>query len=520
MATIQNERDKLLQAAAVRFVPPPLPQEVQDAVNNANSAVDATRGLELYANGDQFKYDGTTTTPESITFNVRLRLISGTVTWSVVQGTATLTGTGNSRTLTPANMSTDRIRVRASLTVGATTYFDEMDVTRVRDGAAGHDGDAVDIIFRRNPVQPATPSSSVGTPSGWYSSVDQVPPNASPMWSSIGNKVGGTNIYVWQEPVKIEGSDGGAGLSVVELTIYRRLAITPATPSGGTFNFGTQTLTPPSNWSWAVPAGTNPVWMSKAVVSIQGITGSSAVTGWTTPVIAIRDGNPGDDGNPGVRGTVQVSVSRSPATWNDAAANTAITSFTGASTRVPGDQVTQYNAAAGWAETRYWTGTAWVFLQQVIDGNLIVTGSFTADQITGGVFTGLKFRTAAAGRRIEIDSALNRISFFSLSGQSTYITTQNDGGDGLSFVSPSGAWPIWIRKEGAGNALVLAKVGTSTGDAATLSILPGNAGAHIHLFERASLPANRDTGNICFYNGWLCFAANNHWYQSDGTQLT
>lgn len=518
MATIVNYRDVLLQAADPRFIPPPLPQEVQDAVNNANSAVDATRGLEIYANGDQFKYDGTATTPASITFNVRLRLLSGTVTWSVVQGTATLTGTGNSRTLTPANMSTDRVRVRASLMVGATTYFDEMDVTRVRDGAAGHDGDAVDIIFRRNPVQPATPNSSIGTPSGWYSSVDQVPPNASPMWSSVGTKVGGTNIYVWQEPVKIEGSDGGAGLSVVELTIYRRLATTPATPSGGTFNFGTQTLTPPANWSWSIPTGTNPVWMSKAVVSIQGITGSSAVTGWTTPVIAIRDGNPGDDGNPGVRGTVQVSVSRSPAAWNDAAANTAITSFTGTSTRVPGDQVTQYNAAAGWAETRYWTGTAWVFLQQVIDGNLIVTGSLTADKITGGIFTGLNFRTAASGKRIEISSALNRITFFPTTGQGTYIGPSSDSGQGLNIVSPSGGWPTWVIKEGTANApaLVVSKLG---GTGPVLSILKNLAGAHLNLNDYG-FPSVRGAGDVFYSGGDLYISDGTHFYRLLKEQIT
>ena len=45
------------------------------------------------------------------------------------------------------------------------------------------------------------------------------------------------------------GPTGDPGLSVAELVIYQRATMAPATPSGGSFSFSTQTLTPPAGWS-------------------------------------------------------------------------------------------------------------------------------------------------------------------------------------------------------------------------------------------------------------------------------
>lgn len=528
MADIQNDRDLLLQADPVRFIPPPLPQEIQDAVN-------ATKGLSIVTTGDQFKVSNGIPSPASIIFTINFRLISGVVSWSVVQGTATLGVSGNTATLLSINMSTDRVRVRAAITVDGVLYSDEVDVTRVSDGSpgqSGSDGDSVDAVFRRLPIQPSTPSPSVGTPSGWYSDVNQVPPDSSPMWSSMGTRQGGATNYIWQTPLKIEGSDGGAGLSIAEVTVYRRLASVPPTPTGGSFNFGTQTLTPPANWSWSIPTGTNPVYISKAVVSVQGTTGVVAVTGWSAPVLSMSNGAAGNPGSDGSRGTVQISAARTPATWSDAAANTAITNWTGSSTRVPGDQVALYNQAGGWAETRVWTGSIWQFVQQLIDGNLIVTGSFTADKITGGIFTGLAFRTAASGRRIEIDSANNAIVFYNATGGlavSPRLESSIQTGQGIRILSPSGGGTTSIQKEGGGTALdVTSQNGfgisiTSNGFGASQGIglrINANGFPDIWLTPTPVLPSQRFEGAVCYYNGYLCFANGSHWYRCEATQLT
>jgi len=60
----------------------------------------------------------------------------------VTSGTATLTGVGNTRTLTYANMSTDAVTVQASITDASGTYTDSITVVKVREGTDGANGAA------------------------------------------------------------------------------------------------------------------------------------------------------------------------------------------------------------------------------------------------------------------------------------------------------------------------------------------------------------------------------------------
>jgi hypothetical protein len=164
-------------------------------------------------------------------------------------------------------------------------------------GSTGPAGDSVDIIFRRSATQPATPAPSVGTPALWYSDVNSVPAGSDPIWSSVGTNTGTGTNYVWQTPLLIEGQNGTDGLSIAEVLIYIRSASAPSTPTGGSYNFTTQTLTAPSGWSSGIPAGTNPVYTSRAVASIQGITGTDSALTWSSPVLSIQNGTAGEDGN-------------------------------------------------------------------------------------------------------------------------------------------------------------------------------------------------------------------------------
>jgi hypothetical protein len=126
-----------------------------------------------------------------------------------------------------------------------------------------------------------------------------VPAGTDPIWSSIGTNTGTGTVYVWQTPLLIEGQDGTDGLSIAELLIYIRATSTPSTPTGGSFNFTTQTLTAPSGWSSGIPAGTDPVYTSRAVASIQGTTGTDSTLTWSAPVLSIQNGT---DGTPGATG--------------------------------------------------------------------------------------------------------------------------------------------------------------------------------------------------------------------------
>lgn len=173
-------------------------------------------------------------------------------------------------------------------------------------GTAGQGGGSVgiDIVFARSDVQPTTPTGSYTTPpdpSGspevtWYTDVDSVPDASpfEPLWSSIGTRDTVFDAWAWQTPVLIEatpGSGGSDGMSVAEVSIFRRSSSAPSTPTGGTYSFTSNTLTVvPTGWSATPPSGTDPCYTSRTVAAVQGTTGTDSTLTWSTPVIVFRDG--------------------------------------------------------------------------------------------------------------------------------------------------------------------------------------------------------------------------------------
>lgn len=214
---------------------------------------------------------------------------------------ATAASTGASDTIAPAEWSAPALLAE-----------DGAKGDKGDKGDPGAPGDAVDIVFQRSASQPATPAASAGVPSGWYSSVSAVPASSNPMWSCVGEKLSGSTNYTWQVPLKIEGSAGSSGsngLSIAELTIFIRSASAPATPTGGTYNFATKVLTPPSGWSDAIPSGTNPVYASRSVVSSTNPSATAvAPKPWSAPVVSFQNGDTGATGPQGP--TVSVSPNR------------------------------------------------------------------------------------------------------------------------------------------------------------------------------------------------------------------
>lgn len=105
---------------------------------NATAATPApganAKVLALTADSQQFKISTNgTATPSTINITATGQNLDGSPTFSVVAGTATLTGTGNSRALTYANTGTDFVAVRASWD----GVEDTISITKVRDGING-----------------------------------------------------------------------------------------------------------------------------------------------------------------------------------------------------------------------------------------------------------------------------------------------------------------------------------------------------------------------------------------------
>ena len=139
MATIQNDRDVLLQAAAVRVVPVPIDPAL---IPGLTETIAATKGIKLSAPSNVFQIStGGVASPSSITVTATLTLVTSTITWDIFAGTATLTGSGNSRTLTAANMVSNSVTIRARVQEsGGPIYTDYWTVAKTADGLNGTNG--------------------------------------------------------------------------------------------------------------------------------------------------------------------------------------------------------------------------------------------------------------------------------------------------------------------------------------------------------------------------------------------
>lgn len=269
MANIVNERDRSITESAVRVLP--------------------TGGDYIYlsSSAQYFKVDNDgISAPSEISVTANLvGNLSGTCTFTILEGVGagTLDINGNTATLLYSNMFADNITIRASLERLNNTYTADLNITKLENGTIGTSGDSVDIIFKRSSVEPDIPLNSEGTPPDWYSTTDSVPVNTTqPLWSSIGTKTSGQNIYVWQKPTSIEGG------TIAEISIFKRSDETLTAPTGGSYSFTTKTTTPPSGWSTGVPSGSSPVYLSRAVASIFGTTGEDSSLSWSTPSISFQ----------------------------------------------------------------------------------------------------------------------------------------------------------------------------------------------------------------------------------------
>ena len=160
-------------------------------------------------------------------------------------------------------------------------------------------------IFRRAASAPATPtggSFNFGTevltpPTDWS---DSVPTGTDPLYSSIAlfsviGQTGEDASVTWSEPVieAMNGENGADGRSTYFIQIFRRATTAPDTPTGGSYNFGTEALTVPTDWFASPPAGLGPVYVSTALASVVGTTGTDTSITWTEPTRLVQDGTNG-----------------------------------------------------------------------------------------------------------------------------------------------------------------------------------------------------------------------------------
>jgi len=207
-----------------------------------------------------------------------------------------------------ANTTTGEITDNATGSVISYLYQD-IDV-RYADDSAGTINFSVSPTNRlyyglRNRA-PTTPVSSNGADYIWYLVSGG---GFSTTKFLFYNTIGGRQIQfsvtttaptsLWQQtinntPIDLDVVSASQAQQLAVFSVFLRSASAPATPTGGSYNFSTLTLTPPAGWAVSIPAGTNPVYSSQATFEAP-VSGSTAGPSgaYSTPVVIAQDGTSG-----------------------------------------------------------------------------------------------------------------------------------------------------------------------------------------------------------------------------------
>lgn len=130
MAQIMNDRDVFLQGASPRFVLPQIStgqipgyddllDDVNDLMQNVNHLMNTSKSFVIRAPATTFIGSSGTTNPSTITLTaVKSSGVTGTVTWSVFAGVATLTPNGDDCVVTGSSVTGASVTVRARITNG------------------------------------------------------------------------------------------------------------------------------------------------------------------------------------------------------------------------------------------------------------------------------------------------------------------------------------------------------------------------------------------------------------------
>ena len=323
---------------------------------------------------------------------------SPSIAWTITEGSYTggLGANGASKVLTPANMTTGVLGVKVSATVDGILYEDTLTIAKLQEGA-----DALVMLLSNE--NDSIPTNAGGTPTG-ATYVDSV-------------------VYVYRGATNVTVSEGWT--------------IGSNTLSGCTIAYPTATsvrLTPTADRATAnITATKSGVTLTKLMtvtkqkqgdagaagaVGPQGPQGAQGTQGIQGPI-----GPTGLTGPRGTRGSVSASVAVGSDVWNDGAANAAIATLitnAGGTDTSPsaGDTVTEYYGTT-WVQTRYYAGPiyGWTQWSVLINGNLLVTGSVTADALAASQVWSKQITLASgAGNYLQSQNFVANTSGFRIDG--------------------------------------------------------------------------------------------------------
>jgi len=267
-------------------------------------------------------------------------------------------------------------------------------------------------IYRRSSTVLSTPTGGtfnfntreLTPPTDWYAVIppyiDNTQLYATKYLFVTNNLTSTVTAGSWDTPniLTVDGQDGASGLSVYTFNIYLLSATQPTTPSGGSYNFTSNTVTLPSGgWSLTVPSNTasgGQVWVSSTTASITGASGTDDTLTWTSPSLLVRNGIDGTNGSNGQRGPGWFRAVSDSGTQQDldnlttAQINGLFINFTGF-VPVTNDRFIISVPSTGAVKAWVYSGSEWISQAQFIDGNLLVSGTVSGNalNIANGLFT-------------------------------------------------------------------------------------------------------------------------------------
>jgi hypothetical protein len=178
------------------------------------------------------------------------------------------------------------------------------------------------------------------------------------------------------------------GISTRSLTVYKLASSIPTTPTGGSYEFFSATLTPPAGWSEAFLENADPTLLLYASVATANLASGVGTTDsnltWSTPLVHIRNGNRG-------AGWFRTYEAVNQATLDGYSSATVDAKFqllTG-SIAFEDDRFIIGGIAPAVKAWIYQSGT-WNAQAAFIDGGLLVDGTVTADHLAANSVTASK----------------------------------------------------------------------------------------------------------------------------------
>jgi len=161
------------------------------------------------------------------------------------------------------------------------------------------------FVYQQTATPPSAPSGGsfnfstkiLTAPSGWTTTLpasSTTPTYICLYYFSTNTPSTTITATSWTAPV-VFAQNGANGFSVYLASVYYQTSSAPSTPSGGSYNFSTTTLTAPSGgWTTTLPASsTTQTYIASYLFSTQTPSTTITATSWTSPVIFAQNGSNG-----------------------------------------------------------------------------------------------------------------------------------------------------------------------------------------------------------------------------------